>query len=190
VRFATVRMLCILLVACVLSFPETANAFSLRDPEQTGGAIIFGSSYDPQPKFVIVQLSLMALYDYEKIMPHRAPEPLRFKLEGSLGLADVSGQRLLASVNILALYYLRSLEGDHFRPYVEAGVGVVYSDFQVEGQGLRVNFNPQAGIGTEWQVPGGQRWYGALRAYHISNGHLHRDNRGINAVTLQLGLYF
>ena len=184
------RGLFILMVVCSMSLPELAGAFSLKNPEQTGGAIILGSSYDPQPNFGFVQLSLMALYDYEQIMPHPAPEPLRFKLEGSLGLTDDSKQRLLSSVNMFALYYLRSLEVGHLRPYVEAGVGIVYSDFQVDGQGLRINFNPQAGIGTEWQMPGGRRGYGALRAYHISNGNLHRDNRGINAVTFQLGVYF
>ena len=189
-RFTILRLLFLLIVACVAVLPGKADAFSLKNPEQAGGAIILGSSYDPQPNFGFVQLSLMALYDYEQIMPHRAPEQLRFKLEGSLGLADDSEQRLLTSVNIFALYYLVNLESRYFRPYVEAGVGVVYSDFQVDGQGQRINFNPQAGIGTEWQRQGGQRWYGALRAYHISNGNLYRDNRGINAVTFQLGLYF
>lgn len=182
--------LALLLVVCNMSLPEPAAAFSLKNPEQTGGAIILGSSYDPQPDFGFVQLSLMALYDYEQIMPHRAPEPLRFKLEGSLGLADDSERRLLTSVNIFALYYLKAFESVHLRPYVEAGAGIVYSDFQVDGQGLRFNFNPQAGIGTEWQMMDGRRGYGALRAYHISNGNLHSDNRGINAVTFQLGVYF
>jgi len=132
----------------------------------------------------------MALYDYEQIMPHRAPEALRFKLEGSLGLADDSRPRALASGNFFALYYLRGLETRSFRPYVEAGAGVVFSDFQVDGQGLRLNFNPQAGIGTEWQVRGNRSGYGALRAYHLSNSELHQDNRGINAIIFQLGLLF
>ncbi|NOQ50978.1 MAG: acyloxyacyl hydrolase [Desulfuromonadaceae bacterium] len=189
-RCAVVRLSIILIFACALSLPETARAFSLKNPEQAGVAINLGSSYDPQPTFRFAQLSLMALYDYEQIMPHPAPEPLRFKLEGSLGLADDSEQHLLASANFFALYYLRNLENGHFRPYVEAGVGVAYGDFQVDGQGLRFNFNPQAGIGAEWQTQGSQRCYGALRAYHISNGNLHRDNRGINAVALQIGIFF
>ncbi len=41
----------------------------------------------------------MALYDYEQIFAHRAPEALRFKLEANLGLADDSDPRLLASIN-------------------------------------------------------------------------------------------
>jgi hypothetical protein len=167
-----------------------AEAFSLRNAEHSGLAVVLGSSYDPQPKIKFCQLSVLAIYDYEQIMPHRAPEPLKFKLEGSVGAADLSGARLLASVNFFALYYLKSLQTSHFLPYVEAGAGVVYSDFQVDGQGLRFNFNPQAGVGTEWQTPDGERWFLAIRAYHISNGELYHDNRGINGVTLQCGVFF
>lgn len=180
----------LLSLVTVLCLSPPADAFSLAKPEQTGIGVLFGSSYNPEPTFGFTQLSFMALYDYEQIMPHRAPEALRFKLEGNLGLADDSRPRLLASANFFALYYLRRLETQSFRPYVEAGVGLAYGDFQVEGQGLRFNFNPQAGIGGEWQSAAGTRWYSAVRTYHLSNSNFHRDNRGINAVTMQLGLYF
>jgi len=181
-----------LYIVAVLSicFPGRLEAFSLENPEQTGMAVVLGSSYDPDPTFEFSQLSIIAIYDYEQIMSHRAPEPLRFKIEGNFGLADNSRKRLLASANFLALYYLHRLKTRLFRPYIEGGAGIVYSDFQVKGQGLRLNFNPQAGIGTEWQSASTTRWYSAVRVSHISNGGLHRDNRGINAVTLMLGIFF
>jgi len=182
-------VLCIVTVL-TLFLAGKADAFSLKNPEQTGAAVVLGSSYDPDPTFEFAQLSLTAIYDYEQIMPHPAPESLRFKLEGNAGLANISGKRLLISANFLALYYLSRLKTKSFRPYIEGGAGIVYSDFQVKGQGLRLNFNPQAGIGTEWQPPGGSRWYSAVRGYHISNSHLHRDNRGINAVTWMVGIFY
>ncbi len=178
------------IVALCLFQNSRAEAFSLQDPEKTGMALVLGTSYDPQPTFGFTQVSLMALYDYEQIVPHRAPEDLRFKLEVSLGLANDSRPRVLMSGNFFALYFLRGFESGSFRPYLEAGAGLVYSDFQVYGQGLRINFNPQAGVGAEWQTPDNRSWYGAVRAYHISNSGLHRDNRGINAVSIQLGIYF
>ncbi|HEY5672133.1 MAG TPA: acyloxyacyl hydrolase [Malonomonas sp.] len=180
----------LLFVAAMLLLPETARAFSLQHPQQTGIAVNLGSSYSPQPTFRYAQLSYLALYDYEQIMPHAAPEPLRVKLEASLGVADDSRLRTLGSLNFFAFYYLRNLSRGSFEPYVEAGAGVAFSDFQVDGQGLRFNFNPQAGIGAEWQADSGQRWFSALRGQHISNSGLHRDNRGINAVAMQLGIYF
>jgi len=188
-RCSAIILLAVIAFFAIWPVPQ-GNAFSLQNPEQTGMAMVLGSSYDPEPTFGFSQLSLMALYDYEQIMPHQSPDALRFKLEGNIGLADDSRPRLLASANFFALYYLRGLETKTFRPYVEAGAGVVYSDFQVAGQGLRFNFNPQAGIGSEWRSADGSRWYGAARAYHLSNSELHRDNQGINAVTLQLGRFF
>jgi len=131
----------------------------------------------------------MALYDYEQIFPHRAPEPLKFKLEGSLGVADVSSLRAFCSFNFFALYYLNAFQTTRFRPYLEAGAGIIYTDFQVEDQGLRINFNPQAGIGSEFEMAG-RRWFGVLRAHHISNGNLHHDNRGINSILFQVGFQF
>ncbi len=182
------RLLAALLL--LLSLASGAAAFSLEQPQARGLALNLGSSYDPSPTFGFTQLSMMALYDYEQIWNHAAPEALRFKFEGSLGVADDSQVRLMASANIFALYYLERLRTVHLYPYVEAGIGLVYDDFQVEGQGLRINFNPQAGIGVQLNDLAGHDWYTALRGYHISNGHLHHDNRGINAVMLQLGLLF
>ncbi len=182
-------MVCLLLALCLLA-PFPVGAVSLDQPQHLGLAMVYGTSYAPQPAFRIGQLSLMALYDYEQIMPHPAPEPLRFKIEGSVGFADPAGKKLLVSANIFALYYLRNLETRTLSPYVEGGIGLVYSDFQVEGQGLRLNFNPQAGIGSEWLSSNKVRWYAAFRGYHLSNGNLYHENHGINAFTLQVGRYF
>lgn len=189
-RRASVRTALLLFVAAFLLQPESVSAFSLQSPQQTGVAVSLGSSYSPQPTFSYAQLSYLALYDYQQIMPHAAPESLRIKLEASLGVADDSRLRALGSLNFFAFYYLRNLSRGSFKPYLEAGAGVIFSDFQVAGQGLRFNFNPQAGIGAEWQVESGQRWFSALRAQHISNSELHKDNQGINAVAVQLGIYF
>ncbi|MCA1797179.1 MAG: acyloxyacyl hydrolase [Geobacteraceae bacterium] len=166
------------------------HAFDLSTPQHVGVGVTPGASYDPSPTFAFALLHGMAVYDYEDIMGHPAPEALRFKFEGNIGLSDHSQPRLLASANIFAQYYLRGLAYGALHPYIEGGVGLIYTDFQVKDQGLRLNFNPQAGIGAEWHTAHGTRWYTALRAWHVSNGGLHHDNRGINAVTLQCGRIF
>jgi len=185
-RLAIVLLGTLLLIGPLL--PARAQAFSLHNPEQVGSAVNLGFSYDPQPSSGFAQLSLMALYDYEQIMPHRAPDPLRFKFEGSLGVADDSRRRVFCSLNFFALYYLEFLQTSKIKPYLEAGAGIIYSDYQVDGQGLRINFNPQAGLGAEFEL-GARRWFGALRAHHVSNGDLYKENRGINSVLLQFGFY-
>lgn len=183
-------MIFTLLVSAAFFPVSSCRAFSLSDPEQIGAGISFGTTYDPDPTFQFGQVSFSAWYDYEQIMGHRAPAPLKFKFETNLGGADIHGKRLLASFNFYALYYLEGMTVGRFRPYLEGGAGIVYSDFQLEEQGLRWNFNPQAGVGVQWYGPADMSWYAALHAYHISNGGLHSDNRGINGLLLQLGYLF
>lgn len=154
-------------------------------PDRFGGAVVFGHAYDPEA-IDFVLLSGVALFDYDRIWPHLAPEALRFKVEGSLGGTVESSKRGIASVNMLAFYYLDRLRTTALRPYAEAGIGLIYTDFRVSGQGLRINFNPQAGIGMEL----GEHGFAAFRLHHLSNGDLYRDNRGINSVLLQVGRYF
>jgi len=171
--------------------PEARAGFhELSDPGRLGLALTLGHSYDPEPTFGFAQLTGVAQYDYDKVWDHPAPEPLRFKLETSLGFASYLGhRRLFSSVNMLAQYYLAP-ESSRFRPYVEAGIGLIYSDFQVEGQGLRINFNPQFGIGCDYRSQAGPFYFVNFRPHHLSNGELYHDNRGINSVLVQIGRYF
>ena len=174
----------------LLPEPTQAGFAELSHPERLGVGLTWGHSYDPSPTFGFGQLTGVFQYDYDRVWPHRAPEALFFKLEGSLGLASYQGnERLLASANMLAQYYLAP-KTDRLRPYLEAGIGLIYSDFQGEEQGLRLNFNPQAGLGCDYQVSSGTIYFSNLRLHHLSNGELHHDNRGANSLLLQIGRYF
>jgi hypothetical protein len=183
------------LVAAILSLfllVVASPAFTAEDliPTRYSLAAGVGKTYSPNNDIDFALVSAVALFDYDRVWPHRAPASLRFKVEGSAGTTTAPRSRALVSTNMLALYFLDDLATDLLRPYIEAGIGLIYTDFQVEGQGLRVNFNPQAGVGMEIPSVDGSPWYAAIRLHHISNGGLHHDNRGINAVVLQAGRYF
>ena len=159
-------------------------------PTRAGLGLNLGQGYDPGNEIRFVQVNGFVLFDYDRIWPHPAPEPLRFKVEANLG-ATISPQvRTLAAVNMLALYYLDPLRVAAFRPYFEAGIGLIYNDFRVRGMAWRFNFNPQLGLGAEIATDGAGTWLAALRLHHISNGGLNGDNRGNNSVLLQIGRYF
>lgn len=157
-------------------------------PNRYGLALFFANTYKPVNDIGMVMATGIALLDYEKVWHHKAPEPLRFKVELSAGSATRDKSGFVGSANMFALYYLG--RPTSFRPYVEAGIGVIYTSFRVEGQGLRFNFNPQLGVGTEFSTGDGSTYFAAARLHHISNGGLHHDNRGINSVALQLGRLF
>ncbi len=163
-------------------------------PHETAFGLYTGKSYDWASMYFFLA-SFQALFDYEALWPHPAPEGLKIRFEGNLGTAvgtEFSGARLVTSGNFLAVYEFgpgpkgRCAAGQtaRFVPYVEAGVGLIYTDFQREGQAYRVNFNPVAGIGIR-----NRDTFLTLRLHHLSNGGLNDDNRGINSIVLGFGVY-
>jgi hypothetical protein len=55
---------------------------------------------------------------------------------------------------------------------------------------MRFNFNPQLGVGAEVALGAQTTTFVALRAHHVSNGHLHPENTGINSLALMVGTLF
>ena len=159
-------------------------------PDRYGMGLVTGNTYDPKNDITFVQASWFALFDYEKVWHHKAPGGLRFKVEGNMGTTTRPDKRLIVSANIFSLYYINSFASESFKPYVEGGIGIIYTDFKVDGQGLRFNFNPQMGIGAEIAASSKNPFLFSLRLHHVSNGGLDKDNRGINAVTINVGRFF
>lgn len=157
-----------------------------RVPHERAVGLMAATAYDwSDACFCLV--SWQALYDYEAIWLHDAPDGLGIRFEGNVGTAtgtEFSGARLVASGNLLAVCDLAPRDASGIVPYVEAGVGLIYTDFQRDGQGLRLNFNPVAGVGIRM----GSKFV-TLRLHHISNGGFDDDNDGINSVVLGFGMY-
>jgi hypothetical protein len=175
-----------------MPFSEKASAQETVKslPNRYGVAITAGNTYSPENNISFAQVTGLALYDYGKIWGHKAPVPLWFKVEANIGSTTRPDKKLISSVNMFALYYLEEFSYKSFRPYIEGGIGVIYTDFKVDGQGLRFNFNPQMGIGTEFKVGSDTTLFTALRLHHISNGGLNHENTGISSVTVSLGRFF
>jgi lipid A 3-O-deacylase len=185
-----ILILLLLIIPCEkIAFADTeANPGNV--PSRYGMTIVTGNSYDPRNDITFVQISGFALFDNEKIFPYKAPEGLRFKIEGNLGSMTRPEKRLIVSANIISLFYINVLATKTFKPYVEGGIGGIYTDYEFEGQGTRFNFNPQLGVGAEISTASGKSFLMSLRLYHISNAGLTKDNRGFNAVTLHVGRFF
>ena len=187
VKKVTILALIILTVNSYMIFAED----KVRDIQtRYGMSFSAGETYNPTNNIEFYLASGFILYDYDKIWKHKAPEQLRFKVEGSLGVAHDKKTRLVTSVNIFALYYLDKLKSQTFRPYIEGGIGIIYTDFQIRGQGLRVNFNPQIGLGAEIKTNSDNTFFLAVRLHHISNGNLDDENVGIDSVMGVFGFYF
>ena len=189
------KLLLTLFISLILAWGTLRNVSAYEDssaaiPTQYGFGGVFGNTFDPVKDIYFLQLASFIMWDYDKIWRHWAPEPLRFKVEGTAGVTTSPETRAMVSVSMLALYYLEFISTSYFLPYLEGGIGIIYTDFQVEGQGLRFNFYPQIGIGTELKLNSGAPFFAGFRLTHISNADLHEDNRGVNSVVLIVGRYF
>jgi len=185
--------LCLTIVLVILCHPDitlSEDNGQNNIPTRYGMAAVLGRTFDPVNDIYFTQLSGFIMWDYDKVWHHWAPDPLRFKVEATAGLTVSPQTRAMVSVGMMALYYLDFVSSERLVPYLEGGIGVVYTDFQVEGQGSRFNFNPQIGIGTEFKVDSGPPFFTALRLSHISNAGLADDNRGVNSVVWMLGRFF
>lgn len=178
-------------LAGTIVFFNLALSAAAEIPTHYGIGVYAANSYSPESDITLVQGQWMGLWDYDSIWFHSAPENLAFKVETSVGGAYVGDTlRTAASVNMYAMFYIRALATKHFTPYFDAGIGLIYTDYQVEGMGLRTNFNPQLGLGTEYTTSTGSIWFGNIRMHHISNGGLDDDNTGLNSLAFSIGKYF
>ena len=159
-------------------------------PTQYGMSAEYGYSYDPQRNISFLLARVFAIFDYGTVWHQDRPRALRFKVEAAAGSTITPANDLMVSVNMLALYYPGLRDDSSLRPYFEGGIGAIYTEFRVPGQGLHYNFNPLLGVGCELPQQDGKNPFAALRLHHLSNAGLYHENRGVNSVELQVGRFF
>ncbi|MDP2644725.1 MAG: acyloxyacyl hydrolase [Desulfobacterales bacterium] len=201
IRLTSVRLITLLLIlapfAAGLRVSTAQDRVTDKVPVRYGMSTIWGKTNDPVSDINFLQLSGFIMWDYEDIWRCWAPEPLRFKVEVAAGATTTAKARAMISADMIALYYLNIISGSKLLPYFEAGIGLIYTDFQVkdpqppgERQGSRFNFNPLIGIGMEYHVASGAPFFATARLSHISNADLHSENRGVNSIIIMAGRFF
>ncbi|GEM_PF-411087 len=172
--------------------PAAADSFwsRLGVTERKGLALQVTSSYDPNFQVSTVTTNFSLHYDHGRLWDGVRAGNKEFKLEGVLGGLVRPELRTVVAVSMLSVYYPDLGKRAGFRPYLEAGIGGIYTDYQVEGQGLRLNFNPQVGVGGEFPANGDGGTYFSVRLHHVSNGSLNHNNQGINSLLFQIGRFF
>ena len=189
--FRLARGLCLLLLLCAGAPACPARAEPGGEvPDRYGLGLTAGHTVNPVSDIGFVMLTGTALFDYEKVWRHPAPDPLRFKVEANVGGSVTPERDFIASAGMLALYFIDPLAGRGFKPYVEAGIGLIYTQHRVEDQGLHYNLNPQIGFGTEFSTADGATYYASLRWHHLSNGGLDHQNSGVDSIVIVIGRYF
>ncbi|NTU60649.1 MAG: acyloxyacyl hydrolase [Deltaproteobacteria bacterium] len=161
-----------------------------RLPDRWGLAFSNARSVNPPLGVEFTTISYIRDLDHGYVWHNDGPPALRFRAELTAGVANTPEFRTLVAANIIAVRYLDFLAGAMVRPYLEGGIGLIYTDFRVNGQGLRFNFDPQCGFGFEMKASPDTSVFVESRWHHISNAHLNHDNRGINSVIFTTGVLF
>jgi len=176
-----------LMLAPGAAWAQLSGPAAPLEPTRYALAFSCADSYSPQGVDFCL-LTGIALFDYDRVWPHRAPESLRFRVEYSLGAIVEPHVRLMSSADIIAQFYYPGTSRASVRPYLGGGTGIIYTDYKVEGQGLKFNFNPLITAGVEFGPAAA--WFAEARLHHISNAGLDEENTGVNSLQLMLGRYF
>ena len=80
--------------------------------------------------------------------------------------------------------------GSHIVPYIEGGVGLMYTDLRGYGLGSHFQFLSQAGAGLSYFLTDNTALNLSWRFRHISNASLYDDNRGFNSYIFQAGFSY
>ena len=75
-------------------------------------------------------------------------------------------------------------------PYVEGGVGIIYSGLHTHEQGTQYNFLTQVGVGLQCFLNDNFALTGGYRFRHMSNAGITDDNSGINHNFFLVGLSY
>ncbi|MGE4298004.1 MAG: acyloxyacyl hydrolase [Desulfovibrionaceae bacterium] len=179
---------CIILAVCA-ALPTVAQAgddIPLRYGIGAAYAASFNTSGDIDCAMGVANVSAK----YNDLFDSSLSENLHLKLEGLAGASTTEPRgRFVGGVALIGQYYLDALSTQMLKPYVEAGMGIGFTDFEVSRQGTRCNFLSLGGIGTDI-VTESRTYFASLHVQHLSNADTNDDNRGLNALRLTVGLYF
>ncbi|UCH21629.1 MAG: acyloxyacyl hydrolase [Deltaproteobacteria bacterium] len=114
---------------------------------------------------------------------------LEFVAEGFLSFVQQdSVDRYAIGVTPLIAYNLKDF--GKVIPFLELGLGILYTDLDPEGFGSRFDFTPQAGFGLRYRIGHGKFLKFSYRIHHVSNADIDEDNLGIDSHLFSVGISF
>jgi len=107
-------------------------------------------------------------------------------VEGDLNYVFKNQKRYAAGITLLGRYNLLS-KHESWRPYVQAGFGMIGTNLSMRGFGNEFNFTSNLGAGIQYFWDPCNAVNFEWRIKHISNADIDEDNDGLNMSVLMLG---
>jgi lipid A 3-O-deacylase len=121
-------------------------------------------------------------------LSHKFSERWQGRLEGFLGMTQIPEQRVALGLTPVVAYDLKAISCPHW--FLEAGVGLFYTDVSVPGVGSHWVFSPQLGIARSFEIDSRRAIQMRLRYHHLSNAYLNPNNTSIDSIMFMVGMNF
>ena len=80
--------------------------------------------------------------------------------------------------------------GTRFAPYIEGGLGLLYTDLRGYSLGGHFSFMENIGLGASYFLSENLAFNAMWRYRHISNANLYDDNAGLDSSVILAGFYY
>jgi hypothetical protein len=107
-------------------------------------------------------------------------------VEGAFSYVHKNQNTYSAGVNLLARYNFL-LSSKKWRPYIQGGFGILYTNLSLPEFGTSFNFASNAASGMQYFFNQENSINLELRYFHFSNAGLDPDNRGLNMLNIFIG---
>ena len=168
-------------------YAETAGPLGKKGTKQCG--INFGYGYSLESKS---DPRFASIYPYfGKIMTDPVGQGwlrgnVEVIIEGAFSYVHKNQNTYSSGVNLLARYNLLP-SSDKWRPYIQGGFGIVYTNLRKHNFGSNFNFASNAAGGIQYFFNQENSINLELRYLHFSNAGLDSDNSGLNMINIFFG---
>ena len=107
-------------------------------------------------------------------------------VEGAFSYVFKNQNTYSAGVNLLARYNFL-LSSEKWRPYIQGGFGILYTNLSLHKFGTSLNFASNAGWGTQYFFNQENSINLELRYFHFSNAGIDSKNSGLDMVNIFVG---
>lgn len=183
-------MMTFLAAAIVIPIKGKAAEFPFRPGmKELGPRVGYGVAKDEDVQMVPLSLSLgYILYSGKySVLPSGA---LELAVEPFISpIASSKGGSVEAGLALPVFRYHFDV-GRSFVPYVEGGVGALYTDLRGFNLGGKFQFLSLGGLGLSYFLDENRALHFGWRFRHVSNLGIHDDNAGLNSFIVQVGFSF
>lgn len=158
-----------------------------RGATEWGLRVGFGDNFHIRGVKEDIEFCFVTPYSGKILKSWKGRRSLELVGEGFLSFVQQDSEdRYAAGITGLIVYNIR--ESKNFVPFLDLGVGFIYTDLDPKNFGSSFNFTPQGGLGIRYRI--GKRKYltFSYRFHHISNAGTDGENRGINSNFFSVGL--